>query len=106
MENYGELAGGTGAFYELLQIPHNPLRPLKGHRMASIGVHLERRFGDRPRAPLLFLAPQDGVPLSPQDQRGRVDLTESGRVIDRKHHPLHVATPDAGWDFEGLGESP
>src|SRR5215211_8196875 len=60
----GELDGGTGAFYELLQIPHNPLRPLKGHRVASIGVHLERRIGDHPRAPLLFLAPKDGVLLT------------------------------------------
>src|SRR5918994_5904021 len=100
----GELGSGSGAFYELLQIPHNPLRPLKGHRVAGIGVHLEPRIGDRPRAPLLILAPKDSVSLSPQDQRGRVYLTKPGRVIDRKDHPLHVATPDAGWDFEGLGE--
>src|SRR5215210_1297351 len=101
----GELNGGTGAFYELLQIPHNPLRALPRHRVASIGVHLEPRIGDRPRAPLLFLAPKDGVPLPPQDQRGHLDLTKPGRVIDRKHHPLHIATPDAGRDFEGLRES-
>ena len=44
----GELGGGRGAFYELFQIPHNPLRPLPGHRVASIGVHLEPRIEDRP----------------------------------------------------------
>src|SRR5215213_10739684 len=101
----GVLDGGTGAFYERLQIPHNPLRPLKDHRVATIGVHLEPRIRDRPRAPLLFLAPKDGVPLSPQDQRGRLDLTKPGRVIDPKHHSLHVAASDSGWDFEGLAES-
>src|ERR671910_513074 len=95
----GELGSGTGAFYELLQIPHNPLRTLKGHRVACIGVHLEPRIGDRPRAPLLLLAPKDGVSISPQDQGRRLDLTKAGRVIDRKHHSLHVVAPDAGWDF-------
>jgi hypothetical protein len=79
----GELATGTGAFYGLLQIPHNPLRPFKGHRVACIGVNLEPRIGDRPRAPLLLLAPKDGVPLSPEDQRGRLYLTKAGRVVDR-----------------------
>src|SRR3954471_5838607 len=102
MENLGS---GTGAFYELLQIPHNPLRTLKGHRVASIGVDLQPRIGNRPRAPHLLLAPKDGVSLSPQDQGRRVDLTQPGRVIDRKQHPLHVVAPDAGRDFEGLGES-
>src|SRR5918994_4710498 len=68
----GQLGSGSGAFYELLQIPHNPLRTLKGHRVACIGVHLEPRIGDRPRAPLLLLAPKDSVSLSPQDQGRRL----------------------------------
>ena len=52
----GELDGRTGAFYELLQIPHNPLRPLTVHRVAGIRVHLQPRIGIAPDAPLLFLA--------------------------------------------------
>jgi hypothetical protein len=72
--------------------------------MAGLWVHLQPSIGDRRRAPLLFLTRQEVVLLPPQDQRRHVDLTEPGRVIDCKHHPLIVVAPDAGRNLEALGD--
>src|SRR5215207_1508676 len=74
--------------------------------MACLRVHLERGFGHRRRVSILFLTLQEGVLLSPQHQRRRVDLTEPRSVIDREHHPLDVVAPDTGGNFEALREQP
>jgi hypothetical protein len=56
--------------------------------------------------PRLFFAREEGVLLSPQDQRRHVDLTELVHVIpiDRKHRPFHVVAPDVGRKLEALGD--
>ena len=62
--------------------------------MARIRVLPELRTWYHRHGTLLFLAREEGVLLSPQDQRRRVDLTKTGRnLIARKNSAIPWTYP-------------
>ena len=54
--------------------------------------------------PTLFFAWEEGVTLSPQDQRRHINLTKREHKIlaNRKHRLLHIVAPYPGWELETL----
>jgi hypothetical protein len=55
--------GGSRLFHERLQIADDLLGTLPVHRVAALGVYLQRRTGNRCREPFLFFAREEGILL-------------------------------------------
>src|SRR5688572_16977249 len=74
--------------------------------MAGIWVDLQGGIGDRRREPLLRFAREEGILLSPQHQRRRLDLAQPKHVIvlDGERRLLQIVDPYPRRELEAFGD--